>query len=129
MPYAFDDQGDPLITMHLHGWMTENDLGSLLGDVARLVARGTPFAVVFDCTGLRVPDLVLIRRLTAWFDDHQAETAGCHRGVACVITTPMIRGTLRAVLQLQTMPMPIVVVETVEDGHAWCRQQLEAPTA
>ena len=124
MPYQFDDQHDPLISMHIHGWLTDVELSRLLDDLERLVSRGQAFAAVLDSTGLRVPDVGHVRKLATWFKQHYEPTASCHRGLACVITTPMIRGTLGALLQLQTMPMPVIVVETREQGVRWATERL-----
>jgi hypothetical protein len=124
MPYRFDDQHDPLISMHIHGWLTDAELSRLFEDLDRLVSRGQAFAAVLDCTGLRVPEVSHVRRLASWFNQQFDEAGQCHRGLACVINTPMIRGTLGALLQLQTMPMPVTVVEELDDGIAWARERL-----
>lgn len=125
MPYVFDGERDPLIYMHLHGWAKDRDLQQLLGDMDRLVQRERPFAAVLDCQELRVPELAQLRRLAGWFGDNFDAAAHYHRGVACVVTSPMVRGSLRTVMQLQRMPMPIHVVESVALGFEWAASKLE----
>ena len=42
-------------------------------------------------------------------------------GVALVISSPVVRGMLKAILWMQPMPQPHVVCATVEEGLAWLR--------
>jgi hypothetical protein len=123
MPYAFDDQLDPLISMHIHGWLSDAELERVRADLDLLATRGRPFVVVLDCTGLRVPELAHVRQLAECVAEPSAQH--CHRGVAFVINTPMLRGTLRGVLQTRPASIPRTVVDTPAAGRRWAEQQLE----
>lgn len=124
MPYAFDDAGDPVFFQHIHGWVTDTELDELLTDLDRLVVRERPFAVVLDCRGLRVPELSQLRRLAGWFGDNFDAAARYHRGGACVIDTSLICGSVKTIMQLQRMPMPVHVVETLDEGLTWAYHKL-----
>jgi hypothetical protein len=126
MPYGFDDERDPAIYMRLHGWLADADLQRMFADLDALIARERTFAVVLDCSELRVPELGQIRSLVGWFRRNFDAANRWHRGVACVITTPLLRGSLETAMQLQRMPMPVRTVKTADAGFGWVAAKLEA---
>lgn len=126
MPYAFDDARDPAVYAQLHGWLTNADLKRMFDDLDALIAREKAFAVVLDCSELRVPELGQIRALVGWYGRRFDAANRWHRGLACVVTTPLIRGSLETAMQLQRMPMPIRTVASVDEGFAWVTAKLEA---
>ena len=123
MPYALDDQHEPLISMHLHGWLSDAELDRVRADLDERVTRGQPFIVLLDCTGLRVPELSQVRQLANSFAVHADSPS--QRGVAFVINTPMLRGTLRAIVQTQSAGVPMTVVDSVAAARHWAAAQLE----
>lgn len=125
MPYAFDDERDPAILIRLHGWLSDGDIERMASDLDALLARERPFAVVLDCAELRVPELGQIRALVGWFGRNFGGANRWLRGVACVITTPLLRGSIETAMQIQRMPMPLRTVKSIDEGRAWVRAKLE----
>ena len=127
MPYSFDEQQAPLISMRVHGWLTHADFTRLLADLDRLDARGRPFAVVLDCCGLRAPEIGHVRQLRRFLAG-PATASKHYRGLACVADTPLLRGTLGAVVQGRPTGVPTVIVDDPEAARAWARSHvLEQP--
>lgn len=126
MPYQLDDQHQPLISMHIHGWLSHGDLERLLSDLTKLDARAEAYVVVLDCTGLRVPDLRTVQSLRRWFVSPNSRTSH-RRGVACITSTPMLRGTIAALLGARPLRSPVELIDDLEAGRRWALTQLEAP--
>ncbi|KIG14232.1 hypothetical protein DB30_06981 [Enhygromyxa salina] len=126
MPYMFDSKRAPLIYMHLHGAVTDSDLQRMLADMDKLTAQAQSYAVVLDCRELQVPELAQLQRLAGWFADNFDVSARYHRGVVVVVDSTLIRSSLRTLMQLQRLPMPIHILEDVEQGYAWAASKLGA---
>ena len=126
MPYAFDGAREPTFYQHIHGKVSDAELQQLLGDVTMMVERCQPFAAVFDCRGLQTPELSQLRVLARWFADNFGATSRYHRGVACVIDTSLARGALETIVRLQRMPMPVHIVQSVDEGFEWAEHKLLA---
>ena len=48
-------------------------------------------------------------------------------GSAFVISSPLVRGGLTAILWLQALPSPFIVVATRPEAESWARAQLQLP--
>ena len=124
MPYKLDNQHAPLISMRVHGWSSNADLERLLSDLAELDTRAEAYAVVLDCTDLRVPDMRTVQSLRRWFVSPSSKTL-YRRAVACITTTPMLRGTINAVLRTRPLLAPVRLTDDVDAGRRWALEQLE----
>jgi hypothetical protein len=124
MPYEFDGHEYPLVRMRLREWLDESDWDRFYADFTELLEGGAPFAAVLDTVSLRAPEIRQLRGLAAWIQNHQEPLGRLHRGCACVIDSPMIRGTLKAVVHMQPMPMPMAVFEGAAEANAWARERV-----
>ena len=124
MPYSYDDERAPLVYMRLHGWVKDSELQQLLDDTDVLLGREREFAAVLDCEGLRVPELEQLRKLAGWFSTNFEAASRYHCGCACVITSPLVRGSLATILQMQRMPMPLTMLGSGEEAISWALAKL-----
>lgn len=124
MPYKFDGREYPLVRMHLREWLDESEWDRFYADFTELLEHEQPFAAVLDTVSLRAPEIRQLRGLAAWIQNHQQPLARLHRGCACVIDSPMIRGTLKAVIHMQPMPMPMAVFDDAAEADRWARERV-----
>ena len=129
MSYSYDDERAPVVYMRLHGWVKDSELQRLLDDMDTLLASERDFAAVLDCEGLRVPELAQLRELAGWFSTNFEAASRYHRGCACVITSPLVRGSLATILQMQRMPMPLTMLGSGEEAISWALAKLEDRSA
>ena len=61
-----------------------------------------------------------------WMRDNEAQIRQRTLGIAFVISSPAVRGVLKAILALQSMPAPYRVESTAADAEAWLRERLAA---
>ncbi len=127
MPYSFDDAQWPLVVFRIEGSITQAEEVEFSESSTRLPERGDRYAVVVDLADADTPSPRFVR-LQAKAQKLRAEGLRTHcAGIAFVIRSPMIRGALRAILHLQSLPCPYVVVANVEDGRAWATNQMAEP--
>ncbi|MGH1343921.1 MAG: hypothetical protein ACRBN8_20350 [Nannocystales bacterium] len=127
MPYFFDDAQWPLAVLRIEGSITPEEEVEFSELSTRLPERGVRYAVVVDLAKSGTPTPRFMR-LQAKAQKLRNEGIRAHcAGIAFVIHSPMIRGALRAILHLQSLPCPQVVVASFDDARAWTTEQLTPP--
>lgn len=90
-----------------------------------MVERRVPFATILDSRGLTTAITAhQRRRLTEWFDVTGALAGEHHFGIAVLINNPLVRGALKAVTWVKTIPVPIKPFESIADAAPWMREIL-----
>jgi len=98
-----------------------------LAQYARLVMRKVPYAAVYSSLpGARMPHPSHVRRQTAWLREHQDTLREHCCGLGFALRSPLMRGVLRAVLTMQALGAPHVVMDDEADAIAWARARLSA---
>lgn len=124
MPFSLDDSRWPLVALRVEGSITAAEEVEFSERSTRLPERGDRYAVVIDLRDASTPTPRFVR-LQAKAQKLRAEQLrSLCVGVAFVISSPMIRGALRAILHLQSLPCPQVVFASLADSQAWARKQL-----
>jgi len=119
MPYSFDDAQWPLVVLRIEGSVTPEEEVEFSERSTRLPERGVQYAVVVDLRKAGTPSPRFVR-LQAKAQKLRFEGLRTHcAGIAFVIRSPMIRGALRAILHLQSLPCPQAVVSSLDDAHTW----------
>ena len=126
MPYALDDSRWPLVVLRVVGSITPAEEIEFTERSTRLPERGERYVVIVDLSEAGTPSPRFVR-LQAKAQKLRADGLRTHcAGIAFVIGSPMLRGALRAILHLQSLPCPQMVVASLAQGHAWTREQLSA---
>lgn len=84
---------------------------------AALLDRREPYVILFDARASGMPSARQRQRMAEYMREREAELRRyCKRGVF-VISSPVIRGALTAILWLQPLPFPHEVVASVADAE------------
>jgi hypothetical protein len=98
----------------------------MLDACSSMLKRHERHAVVFVLNATRIPDVGSVRISAKWLEEHDDDLARYAVGVAFVIPSAVIRGSLKAIFHLKRPPMPIEVVTELGEAKAWCEARLGA---
>lgn len=123
----------PLVVFTFGGHITAEELENYLKASERMLARNEKYIGLVLTERMAPLELPLMRRQAAWIKQHHASLREQSLGVALVISSPMLRGVLKAILWLQPMPQPHTVCSTAEEALAWIKirtrtRKLELPS-
>lgn len=91
-----------------------------------LAGRGEPYATVYaTASGARIPQPHHARLQAAWMKQHQPMLRDWCRGLGFSLSTPLMRGVLRAVLKMQPLAAEHAVFSTEDEAIAWARARLD----
>jgi hypothetical protein len=120
------EQSGPLITFAFRGSVSAADFDEYLAAYDAILARDKQWVSIFDARDVRPLDSKQVRRQADWIKRNAAVLSRLNLGIAFVIPSPMIRGVLRAILWIQPLPQPHVVVANMSAAYSWCAIQLRA---
>ena len=127
MPYFFDDAQWPLVVLRIEGSLTPAEEIEFSERSTRIPEREARYAVIVDLTEAGTPSSRFVRLQAKAqklrFEGIQTRCAG----IAFVIRSPMIRGALRAILHLQSLPCPQEIVASLEAARAWTTERMTKP--
>jgi hypothetical protein len=118
---SVDTERWPLVVYRFANEVTLTQLEAYLARQEELLLRRQPSASLVIVESLRMWEPVVVKRQAAWIRDHQDELRRASLGVALVLTSPVARGILKAVLWMQPMPQPHKVCATIEEALDWVR--------
>jgi hypothetical protein len=124
---AIDDSGYPLVVVTFEGTVDDATFDGYLKRMDDYVARRQRNAFVFDASGAGRTPAPQRRKQAEWMKINEATLRAFSAGCAFVITSPLVRGALTAILWLQNIPSPYTVVGTRSEAERWARAQLQAP--
>ncbi len=126
VPITVDASDDALLRITFVGAVNDHEFDAYLGAYRAFLERGTRYVVLLDASNATVPTPPQ-RRLQAEFIriDKPRLAVQCLGG-AFVIQSAVVRGGLTAILWLQPLPFDYVLVKTLAEGEAWCRDRLAA---
>jgi hypothetical protein len=111
----------PLVVYRFAGEVTMSQLEAYLARQEEMLRRPDRSASVVLVESLRMWETAVAKRQAAWIKEHQDELRRASLGVALVMTSPLARGMLKAVLWMQPMPQPHKVCATVEEALDWIK--------
>lgn len=120
-----DDSAHPIIVVRFLGTHTDDEFEGYLARMSELLAdsRGI-HGLVLDATQAKVPTGRQARMQANWMRDNAVGIRERTVGTAFVLSSPALRGVLKAILMMQPIPSPYRVVPTPEEATAWLRQFL-----
>jgi hypothetical protein len=114
----------PLVRVTYDGEITDAAFRLHLNEYAELIRRGQRYGVIFDATRAARPSATQRRMMASFMTEHRADLARLCVGGAFVITSPLIRGAMTAILWISPMPFPHVVVASEAEALGWVRSRL-----
>jgi len=124
---AIDDGGYPLVVVTFDGTVDDDAFDAYLTRMDGYAARRQRNAFVFDASTSGRTPATQRRKQAEWMKNNEATLRAFSAGSAFVITSPLVRGALTAILWLQSMPSAYTVVGTRSEAERWARAQLQAP--
>ena len=124
MPFTLDESTWPIARLTIVDSVTHDEEDAIASGSSGLSGKGEPYAVIVDLLRAGTPTPRFIRVQAAAQRQHFQAIAEHCTGIAFVINSPMLRGALRAILYLQSLPCPQTVVKTIEEAEAWTSASL-----
>jgi len=121
---SIEDRHWPLVIFRYRGEVSMSDLEGCLATQEEMILRNRPSVSLVLTEDLKMWETAVLRRQAQWIKEHRADLQRLSLGVALVISSPVVRGTLRAVLYLQPIPQPHVVVGSSDLAMPWLRTKL-----
>jgi hypothetical protein len=125
MPFTLDESRWPIATLTIVDSVTHDEEDAIADGSSGLSLKGEPYAVIVDLLKAGTPSPRFIRVQAAAQRRRFQEIADHCAGIAFVINSPMLRGALRAILYMQSLPCPQTVVKTMAEAEAWTSASLE----
>lgn len=125
MSVRIDDSRHPLVVVQFVGASTDAEFDAYLEQMHQIVlARKQKNVTIFDATRSTDTNAQQRRKQADWLKAHAGLLRTYSLGSAFVITSPLVRGVLTAILWLQPMPAPHTVVGTYAEGERWAIEKL-----
>ena len=118
MPVTVDDTAWPIVVVSIVGSLSEAEEDTFVTTTTGFPARGDDYVAIIDLTDAGIPSGRFIRHQAQAQKEHRAALHERCLGVAFIIQSVMLRGALRAVLHLQSLPCPQLVVQSREEARA-----------
>jgi hypothetical protein len=120
-----DDSALPLIVVTFEGSVDDHEFERYLARLDALWKRKARSAIVLDATRAARTPATQRRRQAEWMKVNDELLRTYSAGTAFVISSPLVRGGLTAILWLQPIPTAYVVVATRPEAERWARAQLQ----
>ncbi len=127
MPVDVDDSKYPYVVITFSGRMTDDEFERYLAETESIMERRGPegpYAVILDARQSGMPTSKQARMQADYLARHEEALAKVSVGTVFVIAAPVIRGAMKAILWMQSMPNEHVVVESLEAAEEWARAKL-----
>ena len=124
MPVDFEEATWPIATLRIRGSLTASEEDFFTQTSVDLPLRQQRYVAIIDLLDAATPTTRFMRGQAAAQRKREEELRAYCVGVAFIIRSAMIRGALRAILHLQGLPSPYIVVATVEDARRWAETML-----
>jgi len=120
-----DDTEHPIVTVTFDGDTTDEAFGKYLADMTSLVLdRRLQTLTILDARKATAVSAAQRRAQAVWLRDNARLLARYSLGTVFVIESSIIRGVLTAILWLQPMPGPHIVVPSLALGRVWAKERI-----
>ncbi len=129
MPVEVDDSRFPFVLITFHGRLTDEEFERYLGETEDIMERRggeSRYAVILDARESGMPTSKQARMQADYLARNEKRLEEVSVGTVFVIASPMIRGAMKAILWMQSMPNEQAVVDTLEAAESRARDMLEA---
>ncbi|ATB31118.1 hypothetical protein [Melittangium boletus] len=124
-PDLFDDSRWPLLLLRLPGTLSTPAYEACLASFSRHLERGERFVLITDLRRVGMVPLDQRWRQVEWFEEHERQVRECIIGAANIITSPLVRLSVSAIMYFKRVPLPLVTVADWNAAEAWALERLE----
>lgn len=128
MGYEIDRSNEPLVVMRFDGGVDDATFRRYLDEYDALVDAGRTYALVFDARRADAGSSKQRRMQSELIDRRKADLQRLCVGGAFVVTSPLVRASMSAILFFSPLPFPHFVTQSYEEAEAWARERLPART-
>lgn len=125
--FAWDYDDFPLVVLRYVGTISDAAFDEYLRTYRALLDRDQPYAIILDAALAGAPNAAQRRAQARFLELNAPLTRRLCRGGAFVITSPMIRGALTAILWISDMPFENTVVGDIFSAARWTCERLQMP--
>lgn len=115
----FDMDRFPLVVLDLTQAFTNYDFKILEHTMQPVIEGDRPFGVALRTGGLPMPELALLKRLSAWTKRNRELVSRHAVGTALCLQSPLMRGALTFVNRVSPPPTPRKVFTDWEAAQVW----------
>ena len=124
-PSIIDDSHWPRLYLRLPGILTTQGHEDCLTALALQLRRQERFVSIVDLTRVGLVPLEQRWRQVEWFEEHEQLMRETSVGTAIILTSPLVRLSISAILYFKRLPLPMTLVATPAEAEAWARSRLE----
>jgi hypothetical protein len=118
----------PIVVHRTIGSPSDAEADALILRAEQILSRGEKHAIVFENLLAESPSPYMRQRSVEWLTKNGERMSKHCVGTALVFRTAAMRFVMSGVMLFVTHPTPHSVVGTLDQGLAWCRDQLALPT-
>ncbi len=127
-----DEKRFPLVLVTFEGSVPNDQFEQYLRGMDRMLSRRQPNVTILDATRSDRSPAVQRKMQADWIKTNREALEQYSCGTAFVISSPLVRGVLTAILWMQPLPQGYTVVATLAEAEDWAvgrlRQRgVEAP--
>ena len=120
----FDDSRWPLLVLRLPGTLSRDDFTACLDMLSAYLRRGEPFVIVVDLARVGLIPLEQRWRQVEWLEEHEHLTERLVLGATLVVTSPLVRLSLSAIMHFKRLPLPVAIRADLPGALAWALAHL-----
>ncbi len=124
-PDFFDDSRWPLLQLRLPGTLASRAYEDCLAAFGRQLDRGERFVLIVDLSRVSMVPLDQRWRQVEWFEEREQQVRELIIGSANIITSPLVRLSVSAIMYFKRVPLPVVIVPDWNSAEAWALKRLE----
>ncbi len=123
-PNLFDDSRWPLLLLRLPGTLSSQGHEACLSAFSDYLRRGERFALLVDLVRVGLVPLDQRWRQVEWFSEHEQMLRQQLLGTAIVVTSPVVRLSISAILYFKPLPLPATTFAHLEPAEAWVAERI-----
>jgi hypothetical protein len=117
----------PVVVVRFSGLATDAEFDEYLVSMTRLIVeRKQKSVTILDARQSGRSPATQRKKQAAWISAHENLLRQYSLGTAFVITSPLVRGVLTAILWLQPLPSDYTVVGTMAEAERWAHERLRS---
>lgn len=120
----FDDSRWPLLIVDLPGTLSAQGHEACLTALADHLRRGDKLLLLMDLSRVGMVPLDQRWRQVEWFEAHETLLRERLLGTALIITSPVVRLAISAMLYFKPMPLPLATFNNRALAEAWVGERL-----
>lgn len=121
-----DESAFPLVVVTWTGLASDADFESFFAEQKKLLAKNLPYVQIADATNAKVMSSMQRRMIAEFSSETSSDAARLCKGTVVIISNPIVRGGMTAVLWIAKLSYPLEVVATFEEALVvagrWARE-------